>query len=139
MQFPLPSVCHVPGSGSQPEQSLLETVKNLAPNPTRADNWCENDAYRYAWRLFEARFYWEAHEVWECVWWRAAPASPERALLQGLIQIANSLLKQSTGRTKASQKILKDGLNRLHEHCDIGVLMGVNVSALYRLLDSIAE
>ena len=39
--------------------------------------------------LYRAGYFWEAHEAWEPLWLAAPPNSRERALLQGLIQLAN--------------------------------------------------
>jgi hypothetical protein len=55
--------------------------------------------------LYRAGFFWEAHEAWEPLWLAALPNSRERALLQGLIQLANGWLKQRLGRARAALRI----------------------------------
>jgi len=55
--------------------------------------------------LYRARFFWEAHEAWEPLWLAAAPNSRERALLQGLIQLANGWLKLRMARPAAAARI----------------------------------
>ena len=55
--------------------------------------------------LYRAGFFWEAHEAWEPLWLAAAPNSRERALLQGLIQLANGWLKLRMGRAPAAARI----------------------------------
>ncbi len=55
--------------------------------------------------LYRAGFFWEAHEAWEPLWLDAAPNSRERALLQGLIQLANGWLKLRMGRAPAARRI----------------------------------
>ena len=98
----LPEVRHVPGTGSTPELALIEEIKALVPTRTDATAWRENVPYLYGMTLFEAGFYWEAHEVWEPVWMNCAPNSPERFLLQALIQYANAALKRDMGRARAA-------------------------------------
>lgn len=51
------------------------------------------------------RYYWEAHEVWEAVWQVTGANSPERLLLQALIQGANAQLKRKMGRSGAAGKL----------------------------------
>jgi hypothetical protein len=55
--------------------------------------------------LYRQGCFWEAHEAWEPVWLAAAPNSPERAFLQGIIQLANARLKQAMGRDAAAVRI----------------------------------
>ena len=55
--------------------------------------------------LYRAGYFWEAHEAWEPVWMKTPADSTERALLQGLIQIANGRLKLVMGRAKAALRI----------------------------------
>lgn len=55
---------------------------------------------------FDAGYFWEAHEIWEPVWMALPPASRERHLLQGVIQLANAALKRAMGKTSACKRIL---------------------------------
>jgi hypothetical protein len=68
--------------------------------------------------LFNAGFYWEAHEVWEELWKRAPSSSRSRAFLQGLIQCAAASLKAASGQWPACQTLTDKALARfsaLHE------------------------
>lgn len=55
--------------------------------------------------LYRAGYFWEAHEAWEPLWLAAPPNSRERALLQGLIQLANGWLKLRMDRAPAAERI----------------------------------
>jgi predicted metal-dependent hydrolase len=55
----------------------------------------EGEGYQRGIRLFNARRFYDAHEVWEDVWREAA--GMEKKFLQGLIQAAVALHHQSTG------------------------------------------
>ncbi len=102
----LPSRAHVPGSGSKPDLVPLEQAKALAPAVTQAETWHDNVPYLYGHDLMQTGYYWEAHEVWEAVWLASPANSPERLLLQALIQKANARLKSRMHRENASARLL---------------------------------
>ncbi|MCB9699685.1 MAG: DUF309 domain-containing protein [Alphaproteobacteria bacterium] len=83
---PLPGRRHVPGSG-QPPPELSGSAE-------------------FAWGcdLFDHRFYWEAHEVWETEW-RATPEGAERELLRGLICAAASVIKHHQGYEDGARRL----------------------------------
>lgn len=101
----LPAHVHVPGSGSKPDLVPLEKAKDLAPAVTRAQNCQDNVPYLYGHDLMRVGCYWEAHDVWEAVWLAAPANSPERLLLQALIQQANARLKSSMRRENAATRL----------------------------------
>lgn len=101
----LPSHAHVPGSGSVPDLVPLERAKDLALPVTRAAEWQENVPYLYGHDLLQAGYYWEAHEVWEAVWLATPANSPERLLLQALIQNTNARLKSGMQRENAAARL----------------------------------
>jgi len=101
----LPSHAHVPGSGSAPDLGPLERAKDLTPAVTRAAEWQENVPYLYGHDLLQAGYHWEAHEVWEAVWLATPANSPERLLLQALIQNANARLKSGMQRENAAARL----------------------------------
>lgn len=128
--FALPTVRHRPGSGTAPDLAALDAVKVLGPGRTEAAAWGANQPYLYGTELFEAGFYWEAHEVWEPVWMNAIPNSAERRLLQALIQYTNAALKRDMGRDRAAQRLLAETARHLHRvpnSCRAGYLMGVDL------------
>lgn len=101
----LPVQAHIPATGSKPDLVPLELAKRLAPQATLASDWKENKTYLYGHDLMRAGFYWEAHEVWEAAWLVTRANSPERLLLQTLIQNANAQLKRKMGRLRAAGKL----------------------------------
>ncbi|WP_337660182.1 DUF309 domain-containing protein [Anderseniella sp. Alg231-50] len=101
----LPSQTHVPGTGSKPDQVPLDHAKELAPAVTGAYDWQDNVPYLYGHDLMRAGYYWEAHEVWEAVWLATPSNSPERLLLQALIQTANAQLKTGMQRDNAAARL----------------------------------
>lgn len=109
--MPLPPRRHVPGRNVRPDEAFFAAVKAAAPALTRSDDAAGNPAWLYGLRLFNAGYYWEAHEVLEVVWMNAAPNSRERHLVQGVIHLANALLKAEMGRANACRRLA--GLARL--------------------------
>ena len=101
----LPAHAHIPTTGTKPDADSLELAKRLAPPVMLAAEWKNNKAYLYGHDLMRAGYYWEAHEVWEAVWQLTRANSPERVLLQALIQGANAQLKHKMGLSGAAGKL----------------------------------
>ena len=106
--FPLPLNPHRPGTGSIADTTLLDRVRARCPERTDPAQWRENQTYRYGWSLFEAGFYWEAHEVWEPVWLASRPNSLEKTLLKAAIQLANAKLKAAMGKRNAARRLFEE-------------------------------
>ena len=86
-------------------------------------------AFRYGADLYNAGFYWEAHEVWEPVWMALPPNSRERIACQALIQAANACLKLRFGGAKAFGRLADEVARHAGEvtargRCAAGIDMG---------------
>jgi hypothetical protein len=57
-----------------------------------------NSRWRYALELFNAGFYWEAHEAWEGFWNILGRTTSEALFLQGLIHLAAAAVKIREGK-----------------------------------------
>ena len=110
MTFVLPEAPHLPGRTPRPSEALFAPLKAGLPKDARG--LLSSDAFKGGFAAFEARYYWEAHELWEAVWSALAPAGAERLWVSGLIQLANSGLKARLGRRVAAARCLAlaDGL-----------------------------
>lgn len=95
----LPPEPYVPGLTARPADEAFDGLK-VVTLPLGA---CP--AWRAGWRFFDAGYFWEAHEVWEAVWMAAPADSAERALVQGVIQLANAGLKRRMRRPKAAARL----------------------------------
>jgi predicted metal-dependent hydrolase len=93
----------------------------------------------FAWGcdLFDHRYYWEAHEVWECEWRELAPGDLERELLQGLICAAAFLVKQHQGVLSGAERLLGRAEERLHRAGPVG--RGIDLVELLRRLHRFRE
>ena len=107
MDFAFPSYRYVPGLNPHP---LRHEGGHRSPRPAARE-----EALLYARDLFDHRYLWEAHEVWEALWEDTAPG-PERQVLQGLIQAAAFLLKRHMGHP--APRLLAAAQGRLQGHED---------------------
>jgi hypothetical protein len=94
---PLPPYAFVPGgpwphpTSSPQGHSAGRTLESSAP--IEGDNWSISDAYRHGIALFNAGYYWEAHESWEALWHAHGRRGPTADLLKGLIKLAAAGVK----------------------------------------------
>jgi uncharacterized protein len=131
---PLPRGPHIPGFGTTPDHAALDPVKARCPAMVIPGQWRAVTPYRYGFRLYDAGYFWETHEVWEPVWMACAPNTGQRHLLAGLIQVANACLKLLMRWPKATGRLLADARTHL-EAAALGAddhlfLMGVSPGRL---------
>jgi predicted metal-dependent hydrolase len=74
-------------------------------------------------RHFNAREFFQAHEVWEEIW--LTEAEPEKTFLQGLIQVAAAFHHYRRGNPDGAETLLAAGIVKISrfpaEHFGIGV------------------
>ena len=94
------------GQAPRPAEEALAPFKAGLEGELEPGDLARCEAFGAARALFEGRYYWEAHDVFEAVWIRLPPASAERMLVAGLIQLANAGLKGRMGKPGAARRIL---------------------------------
>ena len=93
--------------------------------------------FDYGCDLFDHRYYWEAHEVWECEWRLLPVGSPERDFLQGLICASAFMVKQHQGVTEGAARLLERACGWLGR---VGpVMRGIDVPELVARLHRFRE
>ena len=140
-QFALPEAAHVPGQTPRPAEGFLDAVIAEAPAQTLHAETGRNPVWHYGLILIERGFFWEAHEVLEPVWMRAAPNSRERFLVQAVIHIANGALKLRMFRPQAARRLAglaDENLARAFEG-HRGTLMGLDQARVANAAAAIAE
>ena len=75
--------------------------------------WSENEDYLFGVDLYNAGFFWEAHEVWEGLWHSAKHDALQADFLQGLIQCSAACLKIPMRQPAGLEKLSANGLARL--------------------------
>ncbi len=121
-RLPFPPYRHRPGRTPHPERHPdgHRFFEQLPPGLLPADQvplaaLPDARLFRYGEELFRARYWWEAHAVWEELW-RAAPRgeggeTPEREALRAFIQLAAAALRQELGGLRGSRKLLDAALS----------------------------
>jgi hypothetical protein len=78
--------------------------------------------------LFNAFYFWEAHEAWEGPWAAQPRDSHAAQMLQGLIQIAAALLKVRMGSVAGAAVLSDEGIARLQRVAAVEpVLLGLDL------------
>jgi uncharacterized protein len=86
----------------------------------------KNDKFQRGLEHFNAREFFEAHEVWEEIW--LVEAEPEKTFLQGLIQISAAFHHYCHGNPQGAESLLASGIVKLtrfpahHRNLDIAGL-----------------
>ena len=69
---------HLPGRTQRPSEEVFEPIKHRLAQTSSTDDLAQSDAFSFGIEAFLHGYFWEAHELWEAVWLRLPPASPER-------------------------------------------------------------
>lgn len=102
----LPDVPHWPGRTPRPAEAVFAPFIDALPERLAVEAYATSPAFQAGLEAFRRGYFWEAHELWEAVWTRLPPASAERFLLRGAIQLANAGLKRRMGRAGAAERLL---------------------------------
>jgi hypothetical protein len=99
---PLPPYAYIPGGPwphpTRSSEGHLFGQDRSTIDPIEQDQWeCSSD-YKRGVDLFNAGYYWEAHEAWEPLWHAHNRRGPTAAVLQGLIKLAAAGVKVRQGQ-----------------------------------------
>ena len=104
MSESLPPYSYVPGGHwPHPTASSAGHSRNHPRSPVAPiedDKWADSAAYLRGVALFNAGYYWEAHEAWEPLWLAHGRRGGIAAALQGLIKLAAAGVKIREGRPR---------------------------------------
>jgi hypothetical protein len=136
--MPAPRVIAPPEASNLPERYApglalpsYRYVPGFAPHPTAdpeghshgqpevdavhfpPERWFADEVYLAGVDLFNRRYYWEAHEMWEAVWRACDKSSTQGLFVQGLIQISAALLRWHMGTERGTRKLYQEGRAKL--------------------------
>ncbi len=112
---PLPAYAYVPGGPwPHPNRSASSAPRERTP-PIEHDAWEESKAYLRGVELFNAGYYWEAHEAWESLWHAHGRRGPTATLLKGLIKLAAAGVKIREGRVSGARSLAKRAADHFAE------------------------
>ncbi len=96
-----------------------------------ADVDAERDRIRDGLRLFNERYFFEAHEVLEDVWHR--DHGPSRLFLQGLIQLCAGFHHYQNSNARGAAELLQRGADKMRRYPD--VYLGLDAKTLLAQVD----
>jgi len=116
---PLPKHRYRPGHSTPPDRSPV--TENL-PDLNHA-RWQECEVYLFGLDLFNARFWWECHEVLEGLWHASGRHTPAGQALQAVIQCAAAHLKAADNASHVADRLHRYAVRhaRLAGECNLGV------------------
>ena len=94
----LPAYTYVPGGPWPHPNRAKESTgdRDMAPsvaNTSLPSDVAASPLFRRAVELFDAGYYWEAHEAWEVLWHAVGRRGPTADVLRGLIKLAAAGIK----------------------------------------------
>ena len=108
-----PSYRHVPGLHPHP----VAHPDGHSHDPTGAHppagplydpaRWRDMEDHLYGVDLYNAGFWWEAHEAWEGLWQQSDKRGVQGRFLQGLIQISAAHLKRHVDQPEGVERLLE--------------------------------
>lgn len=102
---PVPSHAYIPGRTPRHPEDWFDAIRRTVPDRAGSDVLAGSFALRCGRAYFDAGYYWECHEVLEAVWMQTSDPSPERDIVQALIQLANARLKLLMLRPHAARRL----------------------------------
>ncbi len=81
------------------------------------DHWADCEEYLFGLDLFNAGFYWEAHEAWEAVWISVGRSGLIADFLKGLIKLAAAGVKAREGNANGVERHAARAAQLFGESC----------------------
>ena len=115
---PFPPYRYVPGLQPHPMRdptghSYEPRQQSSLPTEWNPAGWRSLSDWLWGVDLFNAFYFWEAHEAWERLWASKPKTSIPALMLQGLIQIAAALLQTHLGSLSGASNLARNGLDKL--------------------------
>jgi uncharacterized protein len=138
----LPATPYVPGRGPRPREDAVDSRDpRRAAEYVSARRWAEHDEYLWGVDLYNAGFFWEAHEAWEAAWHAAASDRLQHEFVQALIQCAAACLKGVMGDVVAARRLAARASQRLESvRAEVGAsYMGLELAGFAMALRRFAH
>lgn len=136
--IPFPPYRHRPGATPHPERDPRGHSYGARPAPPSAEGFRGHEDYLYGVDLFNAGYWWEAHEAWERLWSLVPPESPEALFLQALIQLAAARLKLALGEKRGAERLAvrsREKLGKLRRVVHERRYMGLDLDEIEAVVD----
>jgi hypothetical protein len=106
----LPPYAHTPGVTPHPvgdPEGHSHGRRHEKVSPPESARWRECEPYLWGIDLFNAGYYWEAHESWEAAWIAAGRRGPTADFLKALIKLAAAGVKLREGNPTGARRHLR--------------------------------
>ena len=140
----MPPYSFVPG-GPWPHpisspQGHSHAEKASVCDPISEDDWRKSPTYLHGIALFNAGYYWEAHEAWETLWHAHGRKGPIASVLQALIKVAAAGVKvrQQQQHGIVTHALRAAALFESTRQCGIPKRLGLDLEAMAQIARSIA-
>lgn len=136
-----PSYSFVPGHWPHPTRDPEGHSYGIEPRvaePLDLEKWSECKPYLEGVELFNAGYYWEAHEAWEDVWKAVGRKGVVGELLKGLIKLTAVGVKVRQGCGNAARSLLEQAASHLravHDQQSGSHTAGLNLCELAQWCD----
>ncbi|MCV3271755.1 DUF309 domain-containing protein [Roseobacter sinensis] len=130
-----PPHAYVPGRTARHPEGWFDHIKASAQDTATPDALRHTAAFRTGLAYLGAGYFWECHEVLEAIWLRTPDPSPERELVQALIQLANARLKLAMRRPKAAGRLCDMSAAHLSRCAGQATVLGVGIVDLQAEVD----
>lgn len=132
----VPPHAYVPGQTERHQEGWFDQIRDTAQSSMSAKDLAASKAFQTGLAYIGGGYFWEAHEVLEPVWLALPVRTPERQVVQALIQYANARLKLGMDRPKAAIRLC--GIVRsILEALPVGLIMGVDPVTFQCEVDSL--
>ena len=122
--IPVPPHAYVPGQNARHPDDWFDTIKDSVTPGMPVSALGQTQAFHAGLAYLEAGYFWECHEVLEAVWLHTPQDTPEREMVQALIQLANAQLKIRMDRPKAAKRLCEMVQNHLQRIEGEGAILG---------------
>jgi hypothetical protein len=139
---PLPPYTHIPGQTPHPYSDPAGHSYGVAreqPPPIDPQRSSESLALLRGIDLFNAGFYWEAHEAWEGLWHAAGRCGVTAVCIKGLIQLAVAGVKHYEGIPEGVSTHAHRAAELFREVASGDVYLGIPLLTLIALGETIGD
>lgn len=129
-RFPDPPHAYIPGQNPRHAEDHFDPIKHSVRPGMVAAELARTEALAAGMQYLAEGYYWECHEVLEAVWMETGVETPERHLVQAIIQLANARLKLLMERPRAARRLCALVFDQIAACGGQEVILGIEVSVI---------
>ena len=130
-----PEHAYVPGENPRHSDGWFDDIKDSVSHDVPASDLHRTHAFQVGCAYLDQGYYWECHEVLEAVWLCTGDPSPERDMVQALIQLANARLKLRMRKPNAARRLCDMVEAHLARCAGVNLVLGLSVVQVQAWVD----